>query len=136
VAYLGGLLERSGIPIYKPIGGHAVYILADEFLPHIPRHQYPGWALTVALYREAGIRTVEIGGVMFAKDRSRRGKPSYPKLELVRLSLPRRVYTVSHLNYVAEALAELFRNRDKIHGLRIIAQAPYLRHFTVRMEEI
>jgi tyrosine phenol-lyase len=136
VSYLGGLLEKSGIPIYKPIGGHAVYILADEFLPHIPRHQYPGWALTVALYREAGIRTVEIGGVMFAKDRGGRGKPSYPKLELVRLSLPRRVYTVSHLNYVAEALAELFRNRDKIHGLKIIAQAPYLRHFTVRMEEI
>ncbi|MGB7294609.1 MAG: tryptophanase [Candidatus Aminicenantales bacterium] len=136
VAYLGGLLEKSGIPIYKPIGGHAVYILADEFLPHIPRHQFPGWALTVALYREAGIRAVEIGGVMFAKDKGARGKAIFPKLELVRLSIPRRVYTVSHLNYVAEALAELSRNRNTVRGLRIVEQAPHLRHFTVRMEEI
>ncbi|MFZ2055708.1 MAG: tryptophanase [Candidatus Aminicenantales bacterium] len=136
VAYLGGLLGKSGIPIYRPVGGHAVYILADEFLAHIPRNHYPGWALTVALYREAGIRTVEIGGVMFAKDKKGRGKASYPKLELVRLSIPRRVYTVSHLNYVAEALAELYRNRDKVRGLRIVEQAPHLRHFTVRMEEI
>jgi tyrosine phenol-lyase len=136
VAYLGGLLEKSGVPLYKPFGGHAVYILADEFLPHIPRHQYPGWALTVALYREAGIRAVEIGGVMFAKDKNGRGKASYPKLELVRLSIPRRVYTVSHLSYVAEALAQLFRNRDRVRGLRIVEQAPHLRHFTVRMEEI
>jgi tyrosine phenol-lyase len=136
VAYLGDLLDKSGIPIYKPVGGHAVYILADEFLPHIPRHQYPGWALTVALYLEAGIRSVEIGGVMFAKDTEGRGKARYPKLELVRLAIPRRVYTVSHLNYVAEALAELYRNRDKIRGFRIVEQAPHLRHFTVRMEEI
>ncbi|HUU37797.1 MAG TPA: hypothetical protein VMW46_06280, partial [Candidatus Desulfaltia sp.] len=83
-----------------------------------------------------GIRTVEIGGVMFAKDKKGRGKASYPKLELVRLSIPRRVYTVSHLNYVAEALAELYRNRDKVRGLRIVEQAPQLRHFTVRMEEV
>jgi tyrosine phenol-lyase len=136
VAYLGGLLEQSGIPIYKPVGGHAVYVLADEFLPHIPRQQYPGWALTIALYREAGIRAVEIGGVMFAKDKDGRGKVSFPKLELVRLCLPRRVYTVSHLHYVAEALADLFRNRDRVRGLRIVEQAPHLRHFTVRMEEI
>jgi tyrosine phenol-lyase len=136
VAYLGGLLEKSGIPLYRPFGGHAVYVLADEFLPHIPRHQYPGWALTIALYREAGIRAVEIGGVMFAKDKDGRGKASYPKLELVRLSIPRRVYTVSHLSYVAEALAQLSRNRDKVRGLRIVEQAPHLRHFTVRMEEI
>ncbi len=136
VAYLGDLLDKSGIPIYKPVGGHAVYILADEFLPHIPRHQYPGWALTVALYLEAGIRSVEIGGVMFAKDTEGRGKARYPKLELVRLAIPRRVYTVSHLNYVAEALAELYRNKDKIRGFRIVEQAPHLRHFTVRMEEI
>jgi tyrosine phenol-lyase len=136
VAYLGDLLDKSGVPIYKPVGGHAVYILADEFLPHIPRLQYPGWALTVALYLEAGIRSVEIGGVMFAKDTEGRGKTCYPRLELVRLSIPRRVYTVSHLNYVAEALAELYRNKEKIRGFRIVEQAPHLRHFTVRMEEI
>jgi tryptophanase len=136
VAYLGDLLGKSGIPIYRPAGGHAVYILADEFLPHLTRSQYPGWALTVALYREAGIRAVEIGGVMFAKDKGGRGKPEFPKLELVRLSVPRRVYTVSHLNYVAEALADLYRNKEKVRGLRIVEQSPYLRHFTVRMEEI
>ena len=136
VAYLGGLLEKSGIPVYKPLGGHAVYILADEFLPHIPRHRFPGWALTVALYREAGIRTVEIGGVMFAKDKKGRRKADFPRLELVRLSIPRRVYTASHLNFVAEALKALSRNRDKVRGLRIVEQAPHLRHFTVRMEEI
>jgi len=136
VAYFGDLLDKAGIPIYKPVGGHAVYVLADEFLPHIPRDQYPGWALTVALYREAGIRAVEIGGVMFAKDKGGGAKPEFPKLELVRLSVPRRVYTASHLNYVAEALAELYKNRAKIRGLKIVEQAPHLRHFTVRMEEL
>jgi tryptophanase len=136
VAYLGDLLESSGIPIYKPAGGHAIYILADEFLPHLPRSQYPGWALTVALYREAGIRAVEIGGVMFAKEKGKGVKASFPKLELVRLSVPRRVYTVSHLDYVAGALADLYKHREKVRGLRIVEQAPHLRHFTVRMEEI
>jgi len=136
VAYLGRLLDEAGIPIYKPVGGHAVYVLADEFLPHLPRDQFPGWALTVALYREAGIRAVEIGGVMFARKKSRPGRESYPKLEMVRLSIPRRVYTVSHLQYIADAFAALSRKRDKIRGLRIVEQSPHLRHFTVRMEEI
>jgi tyrosine phenol-lyase len=136
VRYLGDLLERAGIPIYKPVGGHAVYVLADEFLPHIPRDQYPGWALTVALYRFAGVRAVEIGGVMFAKKKPGKGGEIFPRLEMVRLSLPRRVYTVSHLQFVAEAMAEIYRKRDGIRGLRIAEQAPHLRHFTVRMEEI
>jgi tyrosine phenol-lyase len=135
VAYLGELLDRTGIPIYKPVGGHAVYILADEFLPHIPREQYPGWALTVALYREAGIRAVEIGGVMFAKDKAG-GPVRFPRLEMVRLSIPRRVYTVSHLQYVADALAEIYKRRASIRGLKIVEQAPHLRHFTVRMAEV
>jgi tyrosine phenol-lyase len=137
VAYLGELLERAGVPIYRPVGGHAVYILADEFLPHIPREQYPGWALTVALYREAGIRAVEIGGVMFAKDKAGgRGPASFPRLEMVRLAIPRRVYTVSHLQFVAAALAEILKKRESIRGLKIVEQAPHLRHFTVRMAEI
>jgi tyrosine phenol-lyase len=137
VAWLCQLLDRAGVPVYKPAGGHAVYILADEFLPHIPREQYPGWALTVALYREAGIRAVEIGGVMFAKDKpGGRGRTRYPRLEMVRLSIPRRVYTASHLQYVADALAELYKKREKIRGLKIVEQAPHLRHFTVRMAEV
>ncbi|MGB9836012.1 MAG: tryptophanase [Candidatus Saccharicenans sp.] len=136
VAYLGQLLDEAGVPIFKPVGGHAVYLLADRFLPHIPRHQYPGWALTVALYREAGIRAVEIGGVMFAKKNKKTGQEVFPKLELVRLAIPRRVYTSAHLEYVAESIIELYRNRDKVRGLRIVRESPYLRHFTVRMEEV
>lgn len=136
VAYLGKLLDQAGIPIFKPVGGHAVYLLADRFLPHIPRHQYPGWALTVALYREAGIRAVEVGGVMFARKDKKTGKEIFPKLELVRLAIPRRVYTSAHLEYVAEAIIDLYKNREKIRGLRIVRESPHLRHFTVRMEEV
>lgn len=136
VEYLGNLLDEAGIPIYKPVGGHAVYVLADKFLPHIPRCQYPGWALTVALYREAGIRAVEIGGVMFAQKNSQTRKEVFPPLELVRLAIPRRVYTASHLQYVAQALKNIYEKRDRIKGLRITYQSPYLRHFTARLEEI
>lgn len=134
--YLGELLTQAGVPIYQPVGGHAVYILADEFLPDIPRDQYPGWALTVALYREAGIRAVEIGGVMFGQKDPETGKEVFPPLELVRLAVPRRVYTVSHLLYVAEALAALHKDSERVKGLRIVSQAPHLRHFTARLEEV
>lgn len=136
VAYLGQLLDEAGVPVFKPVGGHAVYLLADRFLPHIPRHQYPGWALTVALYREAGIRAVEIGGVMFARKDEKTGKEIFPRLELVRLAIPRRVYTSAHLDYVAESIIDLYKNRDKVRGLRIVRESRYLRHFTVRMEEV
>jgi tryptophanase len=136
VAFLGDLLAAGGVPFFKPTGGHAVYVLADRFLPHIPRHQYPGWALTVALYREAGIRAVEIGGVMFAKKERKTGKEVFPELELVRLAIPRRVYTASHLRYVADSLIELHANRDKVSGMRIVRESPFLRHFTARLEEI
>ncbi|MDI6849223.1 MAG: tryptophanase [Candidatus Saccharicenans sp.] len=136
VAYLGRLLDEAGVPIFKPVGGHAVYLLADRFLPHIPRHQYPGWALTVALYREAGVRAVEIGGVMFARKDEKTGREIFPRLELVRLAIPRRVYTSAHLEYVAEAIIDLYKNREKVRGLRIVRESRYLRHFTVRMEEV
>ena len=136
VHYLGKLLDDVGIPIYKPVGGHAVYILADKFLPHLSRDQYPGWALTVALFRESGIRAVEIGGVMFAKKDEKGEGEIFPELELVRLAIPRRVYTASHLHYVGDALEKLYINREKIKGLKIVSQAPPLRHFTVRLEEI
>lgn len=136
VAYLWRLLDDRSIPVYSPPGGHAVYILADKFLPHLPRNQYPGWALTVALYREAGIRATEIGGVMFASEDEEKREVVFPKLELVRLAIPRRVYTASHLEYVAEAVTDLYTKREKIRGLTIVYQAPYLRHFTVRLEEV
>ena len=136
VHYLGKLLDDAGVPIYKPVGGHAVYILADKFLLHISRDQYPGWALTVALFRESGVRAVEIGGVMFAKKDEKGEGEIFPELELVRLAIPRRVYTASHIHYVADALKKLFKNREKIKGLKIVSQALPLRHFTVRMEEI
>lgn len=136
VRYFGELLDKAGIPIYKPIGGHAVYILADKFLSHIPREQFPGWALTVALYRQAGVRGVEIGGVMFAKKDEKSGKEIFPELELVRLALPRRVYTLSHIGYVVDALTEIYLNKGEIRGLKIVEQEPPLRHFTAWFKEI
>jgi len=136
VAYLGGLLDKAGVPVFKPFGGHAVYLLADRFLPDIPRAHYPGWALTIALYREYGIRGVEIGAVMFGKRNKSERRESFPRFELVRLALPRRVYTTSHLEYVAESIIELHKEREKIKGLRIVSESPFLRHFTARFEEI
>ncbi len=136
IAYLGALLEQAGVPVFKPIGGHAVYILADRLLPHIPRHQYPGWALTVALYLEAGVRAVEIGGVMFGKKNPRTGRETFPRLEMVRLAVPRRVYTAAHLHYVAAALAAIARKRERIKGFRIVEEPPFLRHFSARLEEV
>jgi len=136
VAYLGGLVDQAGVPVLKPFGGHAVYVLADRFLPHIPRAQFPGWALTVALYREYGIRAVEIGGVMFGRKTGKGKEEAFPALELVRLAIPRRVYTASHLRYVADALIDLYKNRDKVRGLRIVRESPFLRHFTAQLEEV
>ncbi len=135
-AFLGELLDRAGIPVFKPFGGHAVYVLADRFLPHIPRHRYPGWALTVALYREFGVRAVEVGGVMFGEKAGKGKKERFPELELVRLAIPRRVYTASHLKYVADALIDLHKNRGKINGLKIVRESSFLRHFTIEFEEI
>ena len=136
VAALGEQLERAGVPIVKPVGGHAVYVDARAFLPHIPQSQFPGQALVVALYREFGIRAVEIGSLMFGSRDPKTGEPVYPRLELVRLAIPRRVYTNDHLRYVAESVAQLFRERDRLRGLRITWEAPTLRHFTVRLEEL
>ncbi|HRD02203.1 MAG TPA: tryptophanase [Candidatus Saccharicenans sp.] len=136
VAYLGQLLDEAGVPVLKPFGGHAIYLLADRFLTHIPRHQYPGWALTVALYRHAGIRTSEIGAVMFAKKDPKTGREIFPKLELVRLAIPRRVYTSAQIEYVADTIIKLYEKRDEVRGMRIVRESPQLRHFTIRMEEI
>jgi len=128
VREFGEALVARGVPIIRPIGGHAVYLDAKRFLPHIPQHEFPAQALTCALYLEGGIRGVEIGGLMFEAD----GK--WPELELVRLAVPRRVYTKSHLDYVAEVCGTLYERRTEIVGLRITYEAPVLRHFTARLE--
>jgi len=136
VAHLGEMLDHAGVPIVKPVGGHAVYIDARRFAPHLPQSQFPGQALVVALYLEFGIRAVEVGSLMFAQLDPATGETRYPKLDLVRLAIPRRVYTTEHMRYVADSVIEIFRRRDTLRGLRIVHEAPVLRHFTARLEEI
>ena len=136
VRYLGELLDQADVPILKPIGGHAVYLNAKEFLPHIERAQFPAQSLVVALYREHGIRGVEIGTVMFGKNDPATGRTIHPELEMVRLAIPRRVYTNMQITYVAESIVELYRRREMIHGLRLTYEAPALRHFTAQFEEL
>lgn len=133
--YLADALTAASVPIVQPPGGHAVYIDAKAMLPHIPPAQYPAQALAVELYREGGIRAVEIGSVMFGRVRED-GSEEPAMLELVRLTIPRRVYTQSHIDYVIEAITRVNRRRDGIRGLRIAWQAPFLRHFTARFEPL
>jgi tryptophanase len=131
--YLTEKLMAAGVPVMQPAGGHAVYLDAKAFLPHVPVDQYPGQALVCALYTEGGIRTVEIGSLMFGKyDAS--GKLIPAPLELVRLAIPRRVYTQSHIDYVAEVIIEVYQKRNEIKGLRITEEAPLLRHFTAKLQ--
>ncbi len=136
VAYLGEHLLAAGVPIIEPPGGHAIYIDAAAVSPHIPREQFPGQALLVGLYRHAGIRAVEIGSVMFGAEALESRERAHPRLELVRLAIPRRVYTQSHFDYVVEAVVEVYRKRETLRGLRIIEAPPTLRHFTAKFEEI
>jgi tryptophanase len=131
-AYLGEALVESGIPCVQPIGGHAVYIDAAALLPHIPPLQYPGQSLAVALYREGGIRGVEIGTVMFGFHPD--GTETAASMELVRLAIPRRVYTQSHIDYVIEVVRWVAERAADLRGYRIVAQPPQLRHFTARFE--
>jgi tryptophanase len=129
--YLAEKLHRLGIPIMRPAGGHAVYIDARAFYPHIPQEEYPGQALACALYLKGGIRCCEIGSVMFGKyDAS--GKLIPAAMELVRLAIPRRVYTQSHMDYVAETFSHLLADRDNVAGFSITSEPPFLRHFTAR----
>lgn len=130
VEYLGEKLLAGGVQIVEPPGGHAVYIDATAFAPHIPAHQFPGQALVCALYRHAGIRAVEIGSLMFGHH------GHAPDMELVRLAIPRRVYTQSHIDYVVEGVLEVYEQRDKLRPLRIVEEPPELRHFTARLEEV
>jgi tryptophanase len=126
-AYLGEHISREGVPIVQPPGGHAIYIDAREFLPQIPPGQFPGVALAAALYVEGGIRSVEIGTLMFGE---------HATMDLVRLAIPRRVYTQSHIDYVVEVILEVWRRRTQIGGFEIAYEAPFLRHFTARFRSL
>jgi tyrosine phenol-lyase len=126
-AYLGNHVAEHGVPIVQPPGGHAIYLDARAFLPHIPADQFPAVALATELYLEGGIRSVEIGRLMFG---------AAAKMDLVRLAIPRRVYTQSHIDYVVEIILEVWKKRESIRGLKLIYEAPFLRHFTAKLEPV
>jgi tryptophanase len=128
--YLADAIERAGMPIVKPAGGHAVYIDAGTFLPHIPSLAYPAQALSIALYEAGGIRTVEIGTVMFGRHPD--GSETAAPMELVRLAIPRRTYTQSHIDYVIEVATEVVKRAPALRGYQIVSEPPQLRHFTAR----
>ena len=129
--YLGEKLLENNIPIIQPPGGHAIYVDAKGFLPHIPPEQYPGQAVVCEIYKSGGIRAVEIGSVMFGQY-DKKGKLIPAEMELVRLAIPRRVYTQSHIDYVAEVFIEMAKSKKKIKGYRIIEEPKFLRHFTAK----
>ncbi len=133
--YLGEKLKDMGISVISPIGGHAVYIDAKAFYPHMSVEQFPGQALAIEMYKLGGIRAVEIGSVMFgSKDNNGNFFPA--KMELVRMAIPRRVYTQSHIDYVVEVFAELIKHKDKVKGYKIIWEPEFLRHFTAHFEPV
>ncbi len=134
IAYLGERLVAAGVAIIQPTGGHAVYLDAGEMLPHIPPLQYPAWSLNNALYLMGGVRGVEIGSVMFGLHPDGTEIPA--AMELVRLAFPRRVYTQSHVDYLAEVILAVFERRQELPGYRIVSAAPVLRHFTARLEPL
>ena len=128
-AYVANKLDEAGVPVMLPAGGHAVYLDARRFLPHVPPLEYPGQALSVELYVEGGVRGVEIGTVMFGKD-PHTGEEKPAHWDLVRLAIPRRVYTQSHMDYVVEAVAQVYERREEIGGMRIVREPRFLRHFS------
>jgi tryptophanase len=135
IEYLTNKLIDAGVPVMQPAGGHAVYLDAKGFLPHIPVDQYPGQSLVCALYEEGGIRGVEIGSLMFGKyDESGQLVPA--QMELVRLAIPRRVYTQSHIDYVSEVIIDVFNRRNELRGLIITEETPLLRHFTAKLRPV
>lgn len=131
----GDRLRERGVPIVEPVGGHAVFVDASRFCDHLPRSQYPAQALACAAYVEGGIRGVEIGTVLADRDPVTR-ENRYPELELVRLAIPRRTFTDNHLKYVADVFGDIYKHRKEIKGLEIIWEAPILRHFTCRFQEM
>jgi tryptophanase len=135
IAYLGEKLVEAGVPLILPTGGHAVYLDAGKFCEHIPNYEFPGQAIACALYIKGGIRACEIGSVMFGKY-NENGKTVSPDLELVRLAIPRRVYTQSHIDYVAEVIIEVFEERANLRPFAIVEEPPLLRHFTAKFQEL
>jgi tryptophanase len=135
-AYLADKISAAGVPIVQQPGGHAVYIDAAGMLPHIPPHEYPAQALAVELFRNGGVRGVEIGTVMFGRPDPEGGPDEPAPMELVRLAIPRRTYTQSHIDYVAEVVIDVAATRAEIRGYRMVEQAPWLRHFTARFEPV
>ena len=137
VAYLAELLLEAGVPIVEPPGGHAVYLDGRRFLPHIPQEQFPAQAISVALYIEGGIRTIELGSLALAQKDKQTGSYIYPELDLLRLTIPRRVYTNSHMEYVAAHVIDLYQQRDRLKGLKIVSQSSSIaRLFSCRLEPL
>jgi tryptophanase len=135
VSYLGNKLIEAGVPILVPTGGHAVYIDAKRFADHIPPAQFPGQSIACEIYRTGGIRTVEIGSLMFGKT-DKDGNHIGPNMELVRMAIPRRVYTQAHTDYVAEAVIETYERRNELKGMKLTYEAEFLRHFTAKLEYV
>jgi len=133
--YLGKRLLEKGVPLVKPFGGHAIYIDAKKFYNHIPVHNFPGQALVCDLYEEGGIRCVEVGSVMFGKY-DEQGNHIAPNSELVRLAIPRRVYTQSHIDYVIDVFDDIIEKKNQSTGLKIVYEPPFLRHFTARFQRL
>ena len=135
VEYLGNALIKAGIPIVQPVGGHGIFLDAAAILPHLPQDQFPAEALTAELYLESGVRGMERGIVSAGRD-PKTGEHHYPKLELVRLAIPRRVYTQAHMDVVAESVVEVYENRDRVRGLQFTYEPPELRFFQARFEPV
>jgi tryptophanase len=135
-AYLADRCRSHGVPLIEPPGGHAVYVDAGALLPHIPREAFPGQALAIEIYREGGVRAVELGSVAFAYTDRQSGEVHYPPLELVRLAIPRRVYTQTHLDWVGETMGAVARRAASLRGVRITYAPEHLRHFTARFEPL
>ncbi len=136
VEYFAEKLQAHGVPLILPAGGHAVYLDAGSFLPHLTAKEYPGQVLANELYLEGGIRGVEIGTVMFGKTDPNSGEVIPAPMELVRLAIPRRVYTQSHVDYSAEVIGQVFRQRENLRGLKMVYEAPFLRHFTAQFKPL
>jgi tyrosine phenol-lyase len=135
VRYLGNLLMDAGVPIVKPTGGHAVFLNALKFLPHLKREEWPAQTLAAAIYEDSGVRSMERGAISKGRDKET-GENIFPKLELVRLTIPRRVYTNTHMEYTAESVIRLYKKRDQIAGLKMVYEPKYLRFFQARFEKV
>ena len=135
VRYLGELLSKENVPIVKPIGSHAVFLNALDFLPHLSREQWPAQTLSAAIYEDSAVRSMERGAVSKGRDKET-GENEFPKLELVRLTIPRRVYTNSHMEYTAESIINLYEKRDTIPGLKMVHEPKHLRFFQARFEQV